>query len=344
MTFSDGGARPSNLTETVYDSGRMRVETPIPEHVADEIRQFTIRTHEQETAEIQLQAVLDVTRHISNWLDLEDLYEQILNSLFRVFPQADRACVLRLEQSTGRLMMDAVRVRDGDVPGTIGPIMLAIVRRAFDDGKAIMNLDVVQPDAQSNDDSIHGTEQCSVMCVPLVDSAREPLGAIYIDTNDTSRPFVDRDLDMLACVAILASQAVEQETLHNTRYRAAVDTSVDGIITFNEHGTIESVNPAAADLFVYGPGEFRGMNVTTLVPELEALTTSADKSSVISLYWAFQRRGDATGRRSDGSEFPVRVSIGEFELRGRPTVYGHTARQYRPGPRRAHSEDAERSS
>ncbi|REJ79801.1 MAG: FHA domain-containing protein [Planctomycetota bacterium] len=278
---------------------------------------YTVKSDRQDDAEIQLQAVLDVTRHISNWLDLDDLYDQILGGLFRVFPQTERACVLRLDQATRRLVLDAGRVRNGEVPGTLGPLMLSIVRRAFKEGKSLVNQDVLESEGASDEFSIHDFEQSSVMCAPLIDSAREPLGAIYLDTNDPTRPFAGRDLDMLACVAILASQAVEQETLHNTRYRAVVDTSVDAIITFNEHGTIESINPAAVDLFAYGPGELRGMNIATLVPELASLTASADKSSVVSLFWTFQRSGEATGRRSDHTEFPVRVAIGEFELRGR---------------------------
>ena len=323
MTFTEGGAElglpdESGLQEDIVpETKQLRIDTPFTGQKGSGGDRFPIARDRQDAAEIQLQAVLDVTRHISNWLDLDDLYDQILNSLFRVFPQADRACVLRVDQSTGRLVLDAARVRDGEIPGTIGPIMLAIVHRAFQEGKSLLNLDVLQDDSKFDERTIHELEQCSVMCAPLIDSAREPLGAIYLDTNDPSRPFGAGDLDMLACIAILASQAVEQETLHNTRYRAVVDTSVDGVITFNEHGTIESVNPAAVHLFSYDPSELRGMNIASLVPELAALSTSADKSSVISLYWTFQRSGEATGRRADETEFPVRVDIGEFELRGR---------------------------
>ena len=46
-----------------------------------------------------------------------------------------------------------------------------------------------------------------------------------------------------------------------------VDTAVDGIITINELGTIESINIAGLETFGYTREELIGQNVKVLMPE-----------------------------------------------------------------------------
>ena len=51
------------------------------------------------------------------------------------------------------------------------------------------------------------------------------------------------------------------------QYNAVFRASVDGIITIDKRGTIESLNPAASHLFGYDIEEVRGNNVKMLMPE-----------------------------------------------------------------------------
>ena len=48
--------------------------------------------------------------------------------------------------------------------------------------------------------------------------------------------------------------------------RAILDTAVDGVITIDEKGSIEAVNPAAEMLFGYTASEMVGHNVSMLMP------------------------------------------------------------------------------
>ena len=50
------------------------------------------------------------------------------------------------------------------------------------------------------------------------------------------------------------------------RLKAIIDTAIDGIITIDDRGTVETINPAAAKLFGYHPEEVIGHNVNILMP------------------------------------------------------------------------------
>jgi two-component system, LuxR family, sensor kinase FixL len=52
-----------------------------------------------------------------------------------------------------------------------------------------------------------------------------------------------------------------------SRLRAIIDNAIDGIITIDQRGLIETLNPAAAKIFGYSPEEVVGQNVKILMPE-----------------------------------------------------------------------------
>ena len=44
--------------------------------------------------EVKLRAILEIGKHLSNVLNLDDVLPSILDALFQIFPQADQAFVL----------------------------------------------------------------------------------------------------------------------------------------------------------------------------------------------------------------------------------------------------------
>jgi len=99
------------------------------------------------------------------------------------------------------------------------------------------------------------------------------------------------------------------------RMRNLIDTVIDGIITIDEQGIIESVNPAAENMFDYMWSELVGQNVKLLMPEPERsqhdqylrnyLTTSQAK--------IIGNIREVLGQRQDGSKFPIEISIAEVK-------------------------------
>ena len=105
---------------------------------------------------------------------------------------------------------------------------------------------------------------------------------------------------------------------------AVIDNAIDGIITINERGIIESINPAACKLFRYTPEEIMGKHVSVLMP-------SPDRERHDSYIENYIRTGeqqiigigrDVTGRRKDGSTFPLRLGVSEVISEGKRIFAG----------------------
>lgn len=108
------------------------------------------------------------------------------------------------------------------------------------------------------------------------------------------------------------------------RMRAILETAVEGIITIDERGHIESANPAAEKLFGYSAEEVLGKNVSMLMP-------SPYREQHDAYLERYLRTGQAriigigrevVGQRKDGSVFPMDLSVGELKFSNRRLFTG----------------------
>ena len=102
------------------------------------------------------------------------------------------------------------------------------------------------------------------------------------------------------------------------RVTAILDTVADGVISINEVGTIETMNPAAERLFAYSASEVIGHNIKLLMPEPH----HSGHDGYLARYRAtgeahiIGNDREVEGRRKDGSVFPLELSVTEMQLGG----------------------------
>ncbi len=112
-----------------------------------------------------------------------------------------------------------------------------------------------------------------------------------------------------------AEQALRES---EARLRAIVDAAVDGIITIDEQGIIESVNSAVQCIFGYAPEELVGRNISVLMPEPHR---SAHDAYIANYLRTGQRKiigigREALGQRKDGTIFPIDLAVSELRIEG----------------------------
>lgn len=140
-----------------------------------------------------------------------------------------------------------------------------------------------------------------------------------IPIADSCAPIRDREGEIIGAVLVFRDvseeQAAKQALVDSaSRIKAILNTVADGIISLNEEGFIETVNPATEALFGYSSKEILGRNIKVLLPEAyhgrydRYLATFSSKG---------QKQGpgvglDIEGRRKNGSSFPMFFAIGRM--------------------------------
>ncbi len=106
------------------------------------------------------------------------------------------------------------------------------------------------------------------------------------------------------------------------RLQGVLDTVAEGIVTADERGLIQSVNPAAERLFGWKRNELVGRNLSVLMPTRYA----AYHDGHLAAYHgggqskAFARSRELEGMRKDGTVFPIELSLAEMRI-GRSRLY-----------------------
>lgn len=109
-----------------------------------------------------------------------------------------------------------------------------------------------------------------------------------------------------------------------SRLRTLVDTAVDGIITIDQHGIVQSFNHSAERIFGWTAREVLGRNIRMLMPQ-------PHRAAHNSYLRRYLQTGEAhiigtgrevTGVRKDGSQIPLRLGIGRADTTAGPLFVG----------------------
>ncbi len=163
--------------------------------------------------EVKLSALLEITNNLGKAMSVEEILPKLLDSLFKIFVQADRGFVVMRPKPDGPLVPVAVKNRrEGDEQRT--RISRTIVEEAITSRKAILSADASSDERFNMAQSIADFAIRSMICAPMIGGEGEPLGVIQIDTMNQKSRFTDEDLEVLAGVASQAAMSLENAKMH----------------------------------------------------------------------------------------------------------------------------------
>jgi diguanylate cyclase (GGDEF)-like protein/PAS domain S-box-containing protein len=150
-----------------------------------------------------------------------------------------------------------------------------------------------------------GLHTCvGTLCV--MDRSPRQMGAADLKVLQDLAAWVEHEL-------ALGRQGLVTEASHNSEMhlKAVLDNVTEGVITFNERGGIESLNPAAERMFGYKTRDIAGQSIKRLIPETFQSENTGHLSSrllegdltIIGTHTA------VTGRHKDGTAIPMDMSV-----------------------------------
>lgn len=184
----------------------------------------TLRVRPEE----KLKAVLEITRSLAGVADLQALLPKILDTLFNVFPQADRGCILLKDDVTAKLVPRAIKHRRADDDESV-KLSRTILNKVLTEKTGILSADAANDARFNASESISNFTIRSMMCVPLLGLDGEPMGVINIDTQNPLSQFQKDDLDLLVAVASQAAMSYESARLMVTYMEKQKQDSEMGI-------------------------------------------------------------------------------------------------------------------
>lgn len=137
-------------------------------------------------------------------------------------------------------------------------------------------------------------------------------------------PALDRkdEIGKMALAAQSFKKMSEELEESEIRTKTILETAVDGLITINDRGLIETFNPASETIFGYKKEEVIGKNIKLLMPE-------PDKSAhdqYLSKYHKHHKKTimdssrEVLAMRKNGEIFPIDLSLSEVKLANK-TIY-----------------------
>lgn len=149
---------------------------------------------------------------------------------------------------------------------------------------------------------------------------KDEIGELCRSFGEMAKKLIDANLSLEERVR----QRTEDIRKSESQAQTVLDTVVDGIITIDERGLIETVNSGAEKMFGYRKEAITGKNISILMP-----TPYREKhDAFIRRYLQTGQRKviggshEVTGQRKDGTTFPMLISVGETIVEGQRKFTG----------------------
>jgi phosphoserine phosphatase RsbU/P len=159
----------------------------------------------------RLKSVYAVAEAISNILDLDELLKEILNRIFEVFPKAERAFIMLIDERGEKLIPKAVK-RRRDTDNAELTVSRTILQEVMTKRHAVLSRDAMEDTRFKSGLSVANFGIRAMMGAPLVWRG-QTLGIVYLDSLALAT-FSQADLELLTGIASQSAVAIGSARLH----------------------------------------------------------------------------------------------------------------------------------
>lgn len=164
--------------------------------------------------EVKLAALVEISNNLGKAISIEEILPKLLDSLFKIFVQADRAFVVMRPEPDAPLVPVSWRNRRKGADDDAPRLSRTIIEQAMESKQAILSADAASDERFSMAQSIAEFEIRSMICAPMINADGESIGVIQIDTTNQRSRFMDEDLEVLAGVATQAAISMDNARMH----------------------------------------------------------------------------------------------------------------------------------
>ena len=192
-------------------------------------------TEQLREAQARLATVYEATQIISSERNMKKLLGRVMDQLFGLVPAHNGVIMLRRD-GTGELMTEYVKTGTGQAEITISS---SIVRRASEQGEAVITFNAAADDRFGAGMSIIAQNITSAMCAPL-EHQGEISGVLYVDTRGTTNAFKQSDLELIVALARAAAIVLKNAQYLDQVERGFHDTLIvlANAIELRDHYTV----------------------------------------------------------------------------------------------------------
>lgn len=205
LDFSDSSS-PGSVVIDDHQSNPSTIMSKLDISSGREKAQFST------SPEAKLKALIEIVHDLSKVLSLDAVLPRVLESLFRIFMQADRGFVV-LKNDDGTLVPMWSKFRREEQADMVS-ISRTVINLSIDGREAILSADAATDERFDLSQSVADFRIRSMMCAPLLDGEGNAFGVIQVDTLDQRKRFQAEDLEVLATVALQAGIAIDNAKLH----------------------------------------------------------------------------------------------------------------------------------
>ena len=186
----------------------------------------------------RLQAMIDVSIALGELDNRYELLKKITDSIFEIFPKAERALIITHNEKTGESVPLTAVDKEGNEEKNLA-ISTTILNEVLNNKNSLLLMDAMSDSRFKSQESVVDLSLKSVMCAPLLFN-EQVLGFIQVDTKEGGHFFSKDDVQVLTGIA---SQVAI--SLKNSQLFEEIESLFEGFVKASVQA-IEARDPTTA--------------------------------------------------------------------------------------------------